>query len=34
MQQVKDLVLLTAAAGVAAVAGFDPWPRNFHMLCT
>ena len=30
MHQVKDPV--TEAAQVAAVGGFNPWARNFHML--
>lgn len=33
MQQVKDLVLTLQWLRVAAVARFDPWPREFpHLL--
>ena len=31
-QQVKDLVLSLQQLGLLLWRGFDPWPRNFHIL--
>ena len=31
-QLVKDLVLSQQWLGLLLWHGFDPWPRNFHML--
>ena len=31
-QWVKDLVLSLQWLGLLLWCGFDPWPRNFHML--
>ena len=32
VQQVKDLVLSLQQLGLLLWRGFDPWPRNFHIL--